>query len=281
MTIQKLRKWQGRTTVLADEEQLARDQLEGRPTSRARQYSPVYSSTWLRLRAYAELASEDEKALELLTGALTKASTPESRLAMLTLFLEDWRILGRARLRQTIRPLLLKLAAETLSASTAGSEERMAACSLLRSLHPDQFVESLPLITDHLREDVNLLGRVVMQIASLAPMHQMARQTLTFLQGVVSHIEWFEKMMQEEQSARVIRILTACQQMLLHARGIHADTRSSRQAALALYELLQRDPILTHDARAILEVFAERGEGIREFSRGTLKEFWVFSLSSG
>lgn len=258
ITESRLRRWSGRFPVLDAEERRARSELVRRPPHRVPIKSAEYTATWLRLRAYAELAGVDENALTSLVSALRRPHRSESRLALLTLFLEEWNITGRARLRQTVRPLLRDIAAQVLSDDKASSREVIAACSLLRSIYPEQFVESLPGAVERVGADIDILGRLVLQIASLSPQLRGHRHVRDGLRRLTARADRFEFDGTDPVASfeRVAGLLTLCEQLQLPTIVAPPAVMTAREAAAALFERLTTDATLNHDAWPWLQVIA-------------------------
>jgi adenine/guanine phosphoribosyltransferase-like PRPP-binding protein len=254
-TTRRLSRWADRSSPLGLEEELARASVASHSPIFAPTRPMHFTSAWLRLRAYAELASADQTALELLIRRLKSHSRAE-RLPLLSLFLEDWQILGRPRLRQAVRPILRVIAGETLALTDASSAERIAASSLLRMLYPEELVKSLPLLQNAVREDTDLFGRVVLHISTLPQHLRTASATTQFLRTVTSDVEWVASLGRRPEAERVVQLIGVCDQLLLSQSSVVTNVGTVRQAASALLDFLKNDPDLNHEVRSRVEVFS-------------------------
>jgi adenine/guanine phosphoribosyltransferase-like PRPP-binding protein len=270
MTEKRLQRWKGVSLPLEKEEIIALKQIEAQPPNRSRGHTQEYAETWLRIRTFAELASEHQTALEFLNNELKIKKKPNVRLAVLTLFLEEWNLLGRARLRQSTRPLLRQFAIDALLERDATLEERLMACSLIRSFYPETFVEYLPYVYNYLEKDINFLGRLILHISSLPTDLRRSKNSVDFLKHTVSKTSIFQKTFGSSQEERLAGLLRVSQQLLISDLPLLSMKVTKRRATLFLFELLSKDPSLTHDASSITEVISS-GRGLLEFTGDTFK----------
>jgi len=269
MTEKRLQRWKGISLPLEKEELISLKQIEAQPPNRSRRHPQEFTETWLRIRTYAELASEHQIALELLNKELS-VKNPNARLAILTLFLEEWNLLGRARLRQSTRPLLRKLAIDSLLSDDATFDERIMAFSLIRSLYPESFVEYLPYATSYIEKNIDFLGRIILQISSLPPDLRRDSNCVSLLTHITSQTRAFQQSFDSTHDERLAGLLNVSQQLLLNDRPLSPEKKTKRQAFLTLVDLLKKDPSLTHDARSITEVIG-KGQGLKDFTTDTFK----------
>jgi adenine/guanine phosphoribosyltransferase-like PRPP-binding protein len=270
-TISKLHHWTGRSRVLEEEEQTIRNQLAGLRPSEALPRSRDYCSTWLKLRTYVELALEDEESLHNLIDMIQHVPPGDRRWAALAVFLEDWTQVGRARLRQNVRPQLRNLALRVLEDKTSTHLEIVAACSLLRAFYRNDYVNQLPRLKELVSRNVPLLGRVVSQVASLPPAARGNWHSKTFLRAVTTPFDWLASAVDPAERDRVSRLATFCRQLLMTDRPVPLLAASVRESRHALLDLIDQQDAGLHDARGMVEILS--GQAIQAATAETLKLF--------
>ncbi|MES2177021.1 MAG: hypothetical protein V4550_04075 [Gemmatimonadota bacterium] len=146
ITAGRLREWANGTDGAA---QIARNLLKTvepqSPATCARR-SEIYERSWVRTHVLAELATESQEAIEALRdviAACENADDADEQLAVLSAFLENWRILGTPRVRQTLARSVERLSVHLLRASDTREDVRLAAVAILRSLFVSSFLEEL------------------------------------------------------------------------------------------------------------------------------------------
>jgi adenine/guanine phosphoribosyltransferase-like PRPP-binding protein len=251
--------------------------LRGHHPTQCPVHSVTYSPTWLRARSYVELASEHEGALEKLNKLIQEAEQPDELLALFSLFSEEWRLLGRARLRQSVQPTL-KTRAEAIATSrdVIDSRVRAAALTVLRSLFCDNFVDLLPELIGIIVEDPVLLGRAVFQVCSLNERLRKQEECIRFLEEISSRGPTALAKHTKEWSPDAIHdyfeLVTACKTLALELRASTAiSSGTMRTCAIELLRLLRDDPTLRHRTRPFVSVLANSGASIHDLDAGNFQ----------
>lgn len=133
-----------------------------------------YIATWVRVYALAELASRSVEAFDELRSFLgsVKDNSIEShvrREAIVRLFLIEWRLLGRARLRQVIRPLVRELVYLQLGSIRTDESRFIEALSLVRSMFPDDYTKIVGDYCPRIVQSEIILDRVLFHLGTLDP----------------------------------------------------------------------------------------------------------------
>jgi adenine/guanine phosphoribosyltransferase-like PRPP-binding protein len=251
LTIRRLRQWEEGSQTIAETARNLVTQLTGHRHGHPSHRTGAYAHTWLRLRAYVELAAESELAVEYLNRTIASLDTDIELEALFTLFLEEWQLLGRARLRQAVSPKLLSRAVGILMDRPQGnSAVAIAAASLLRSRYPDHFVRVLPTLTDRCLDDLDLLHRTVFHIATLIPRHRDRSEVQEFIRAVVKL--GYSKIHRRD-NREAVKLVAALQTLDFLGQQSEPAPESFglRRAASELRGIL-RDPVLTHQTRPFL-----------------------------
>jgi hypoxanthine-guanine phosphoribosyltransferase len=245
--------------------------LDGRNPKDVELHSETFTRTWVSLRSYAELASENEAALDQLANNIDRSNSDEELLALFSLFLEEWRLLGKARLRQTIGPRV-KQRAEYVLKHDHSAAVKAAALSLLRSQFTAEFVDALDNVSELALRDVNVLGRAVLHIATLTPRQRSSEECSRFCDLVQDRGPLMAKQagLGETALSQYTDLVGACSAMSLQRVAIpEAAGRSPRWAAMKVLDLIRDDTVLRHDIRPFINPLAKRGESLVEVSAKT------------
>jgi adenine/guanine phosphoribosyltransferase-like PRPP-binding protein len=282
VTIDRLRDRRGRLPMIAPLADWLLDSLEGRTPSEARVRTTEYAEMWLRLRTYVELASLSQEYLDKLATVVRDSTAEEGLLAMFVLFTEEWRLLGRSRLRQAIRPQLRKRAVESSVGNSTSREVRMAALTLLRSLFCETFLEQLPELPAIIVEDLPCLERAVLQVATLNEQWRRSKFCLNFVDQVAdlgpavlarNIPQWGPAEMD-----RYFNVVRTCKALSVELRLIQsAPTSTTRAAAIELLRLLMEDPDVSHRTRPVVEIIARSGDSLHQLDNNqflVMKERW-------
>jgi hypoxanthine-guanine phosphoribosyltransferase len=264
--------------------------LDGHHPIDAASQSPLYINAWLRLRSLVELASDNERALSELGDTIESLSNDDALLAMFTLFLEEWRLLGKARLRQTIAPRV-KLRATQALREASPSNIKIAALSLLRSQFTDDFIEALDTIADQAVEDISLLERTLLHIATLTAAQRKSEECIRFLDRIQDNGPAMASRshLAEKELTHYMNLIGACGAMTLeHRVARDVGDLSPRRAAIRAIEIIMDDDFLRHEIRAFINPLAKRGDSLIELSPRTFslqakdwKERYLVYLSDG
>ncbi len=247
--------------------------LNGRWPGDAPQHTPLYTETWLKLRSYSELATDNEAALEKLGTIIEKLKFEDELAALFDLFLHEWRLLGKARLRQTIAPIVKERARRTLKSGEASySQARIAAISLLRSQFLDDFMDSLEQVKEIAVRDLQLLSRVVLHIATLSPNHRTGRECISFLEFIQDHALSTARRsnLSDDHISLYVRLVSTSSALSLQRKiTAEAERVTPREAAAQAMKLISNNATLKHDVRPFISRIVERGESLVELSAET------------
>lgn len=240
--------------------------------------SAEFCETWLRLRAYVELASEHEGILEAVNKLIESMDSPDALLAMFSLFSEEWRLLGRARLRQTIRATLRTRAEIVALSKDVRSDVRVAAFTVLRSLFCESFVDHLCKIASTAVEDPSLLGRLLFHIATLNEPWRRHKECLHFLEEIADKAATSAARHSGQWQVETLRdyfgLVTVGKSLALELRATAVKgPETKRAAALHLYRFLMDDRILRHRVRPFIEILAGSSESIHDLDAPNFRSF--------
>lgn len=131
-----------------------------------------YVSTWLFVHSLSEIASRSAdgfERLKLFLGGLATGNdtTQIQREAVVRLFLVEWRLLGRARLRQVIRRSVRDLVFFQLDSPQTDERRLIEALSLVRSMFPEHYISSIKRNTARIVQSEAILDRVLFHLGTL------------------------------------------------------------------------------------------------------------------
>ena len=240
--------------------------------------SVEFCDSWLRLRAYVELASEHEGILEAVNKLIESIDSPDAMLAMFSMFSEEWRLLGRARLRQTIRATLRTRAEIVALSQEVRSDVRVAAFTVLRSHFCESFVDHLSRISSTAVEDPRLLGRLLLNIATLNEPWRRHKECLHFLEEIGDKAATSAARHKDEWQVETLRdyfeLVTVGKSLALEFRATAVKgPQTKRAAAVHLFRFLMDDRILRHRVRPFIEILAGSSESIHDLDASNFKSF--------
>jgi len=252
--------------------------LKGHTPAECPSKSALYCETWVRIRTYVELASEHQGVLEKLTRLIENAVNSEVLLAIFEVFSEEWQLLGRARLRQTVRATLKNCARRVAVSTDTIIEVRTAAITVLRTLFREDFVELLDKIAGYIIEHPAALGRVVMQVATLPDEWRARNECVHFLEAISDRVPMkldanLQSLKHQEMEAH-FGLVTDCKNLSLELHMASSSvSRTQRDSANELLHFLTNDPALRHNTRPFVETLANSAESIRELKIPTFISF--------
>lgn len=134
-----------------------------------------YVSTWLFVHSLAEIASRSAVGFERLKSFLNDLndlkvddiSSQIKREVVVRLFLVEWRLLGRARLRQVIRRSVRDLVLLQLNTPSTDERRFMEALSLVRTMFPDDYIRVIKNVSSRIIESEAILDRVLFHLDTL------------------------------------------------------------------------------------------------------------------
>lgn len=137
------------------------------PSSDTNDYGPI----WIFVNSLAEIASRSTTGFESLKNFLddvlqNQESHRVQREAVIRLFLVEWRLLGRSRLRQVIRRTVKELALAQLASESTDDRRFIEALSLLRAMFPDDYFSAITLFVDRIIRSDQILDRVIFHLAT-------------------------------------------------------------------------------------------------------------------
>lgn len=245
MTLAHFARWKSHDTVVSSTaDKLA---LRLRPFGKGHlQKTSKFIETWLHLRAMAELAAENQAAVENLgelIAEVEREDDPVSLDALFSLFLEEWQLLNRPRLRQVIRPRIQGVASNALRLPDLPTDVLQTAMSLLRSLFPQAFIAELRTLILHPSFNSEALERCVFHAYTLLPDLRNDPRVRDFAVAVRDRVvpEMLSKSRKSEDSGLILqqaRTLAArlCDEII--ARAEPRTTLEAAEALLAVYDAL-------------------------------------------
>lgn len=244
--------------------------LRARRASEGILRSPRYMEAWLTLRTSAELASENQSAFEMLQDRIAEIDSvgdPEALHALFSLFLEEWRILSRPRLRQIVSPQIEAIASAWVRSPDLPTHVRQSAISLLRSLYPKTFIEELDNLVQDAGTDPETLERCLFHAFTLRDelrrdpqVRRAARNVLDV--AIPSHLHEELNSEREEELTRTRFLATK-----LLAAGEQVASRLELQSAAEDLLRIYRDFVLSHRTTRRLQTLI----GWERKDPGTLK----------
>lgn len=187
-----------------------------------------YVATWLLVHSLAEIASRSAEGFEQLKLCLNNLTTDDDatqikREAVVRLFLVEWRLLGRARLRQVIRRSVRDLVFFQLDSPRTDERRFIEALSLVRAMFPVHYINIIKRNTARIVQFEAILDRVLFHL------------------GTLDQVEWeFER---NEVLRQLVDKLASCDttdddrksRQLKHLENLATDLeRSSLNADIAL-----------------------------------------------
>jgi pyrimidine operon attenuation protein/uracil phosphoribosyltransferase len=241
----------------------------------ARRAGNGFESTWMRLRTLAELAAEDEDGVDSVRREIKDLSTPEGIAGALNLFLDEWWLLRRGRLREGLGSYIEVLAVSTALDLRAPAESRATALALLRSLFPGAFANALGKMVAGglLLHDEAALARVAFNIATSSEDLRRRSELRAFLDSSqVAPMEGVEPRV--SGSGDVYEALAAAR-VIIQAPQDVARAVDVLEATRALDALFTGDPSVSHQIGETLATFASREQLLLEYSPASLADLWI------
>lgn len=226
-----------------------------------------YASTWLHVHSLAEIASRSVGAFEVLQSFLAHLIDDTDgahidREAVIRLFLLEWRLLGRARLRQVIRPSVRNLVLYQLESRQTDEQRFIEALSLVRSMFPDDYTRVIKTSRLRIVQSEPILARVLFHLGTLDPMEWELERLDVLRQLVDAVISSTD--LSEDQKWR--------QQKLLEVMATDIE-RSSHGADVAFriraLMLALAGSVIVHDVLGTLSEVAKIDPSRLEEFRGT------------
>ena len=131
-----------------------------------------YVQTWLFVHALAEVASRSAEGFERLKSFLQEAMADSNSMQIrrevaVRLFLVEWRLLGRARLRQVIRRTVRELALRQLNDEETDEFRFVEALSLVRAMYPGDYIRIIKNKSAKIINSEVILVRVLFHFGTL------------------------------------------------------------------------------------------------------------------
>lgn len=131
-----------------------------------------YVATWLLVHSLAEIASRSADGFEQLKLFFNNLTTDDDaaqikREAVVRLFLVEWRLLGRARLRQVIRWSVRDLVFFQLDSLRTDERRFIEALSLVRAMFPVHYISIIKRNTARIVQSEAILNRVLFHLGTL------------------------------------------------------------------------------------------------------------------
>lgn len=210
----------------------------------------------------AELASDSDAAINELVRMIDVVPAGVARESLLVLFAEEWSVADRSRIRQRVRPALMRLVMTVLREANSGSAERYAALQVLWMLDPDEFMRVLPKIGPAI-SDTQCLAVSVLNAASYARERQLSRrertalQTLATREMVTGESPRLPTAAEATASAEVTELQAVCSWLARGPIRVAPSDEAIADAAAAITETLESDWTLKHGFYDDLTDFAK------------------------
>jgi adenine/guanine phosphoribosyltransferase-like PRPP-binding protein len=223
------------------------------------------TSAWVKTRCYLELASESEYALEKTLAIMRDTKSENGIAGILEMFLGEWQVVGRARIRQSIFPVLKKMTIELAVSEETSDSLRLLAITVLRSLDPEEYARIVFDTSRFANSCLELLERSIFHVATFDEEIRSKTGCVKFLRKVCDIPKNVTKDMDIERAVEIVafarRLLF---QIKKHKGEIGSFAKSSPTvSASRLLELISSDGYVQHELRPMLNNLDE--------SRGNLK----------
>jgi adenine/guanine phosphoribosyltransferase-like PRPP-binding protein len=232
------------------------DSLKGKTVSAVEERPPAFTTNWMELRCYLELAHESESELERVVNIIENEGGDEYLESVLELILSEWSLTGRARIRQSIAPKIEKLAIKVFEDTNASSKLKILSASVLRSLFPLDFSKLVGETAHLVVEDINLLERALLHVSTLDHRLLSEESCIRFLK-IVSELRRHEIGLDEinhEDHLRYTQMISTAKKILYKItltshEDMLVDTSSPIKSAKWLYKLMLKDDVVQHELR--------------------------------
>jgi adenine/guanine phosphoribosyltransferase-like PRPP-binding protein len=178
-------------------------------------FSAEYISTWLTVRGLSEMATESQECLGLLRRLVLSTISSEARSAILRLFLDEWNILGRYRLRRSIEGYIFTHATSAATESNVSEADRIVALSLIRSRFPAAYPGAISEMGAYVVSSDTLLERVLFHCYTLASHSNHSAKAVAAIKKMCS-LPDVQRVVAEASPERrdvLMTVLKACQTM--------------------------------------------------------------------
>lgn len=218
----------------------------------------TYIKYWLKVRTYSELAAENQTALKILIDFIKEANSPFALLALIHVFLHEWHIIGRARLRQTISNEILSKCSDIIKSRQNNIELLISTLSLLRSNFPQKFIEELNKINFQEIKDINLIERITIHLSTLSDQFKKTRKyhkvlqefTKTLLQLSINFSSSSEPI-----AKRYAQVLVVLNKINRRSKSIHISL-TIKESVNEIFDLILNHYTLRHDTWSFVEQLA-------------------------
>ncbi|HEY4249242.1 MAG TPA: hypothetical protein VGM64_20635 [Lacunisphaera sp.] len=216
-------------------------ELDGRTPAAPRAHSREFKDAWLRTRAYVELASQSEEALQKLQKLIEGMPPNEGLTAIFTLFVDEWRLLGRARVRHDIFQSLRKRAMAAAVDMQVATSLRTIAITILRALFRDDFVEILPDLVPVVVGNQTAFERLIFHIATLPNEWRKRAACVRALEEIVEKCASTAatRLVTPEMIETEHALLSFVRSLALELRFSPLKVQSPKQAVIELWHQLE------------------------------------------
>jgi adenine/guanine phosphoribosyltransferase-like PRPP-binding protein len=235
------------------------DDLAGHHPSDLPFMPEAYTRTWIETRVYAELATENE-ALEALKELVGDAQSDEEIHALLNLFLHEWSLLGRGRMRHAVAPRILEKAMAVLGRENVDLSQAQVSLSLIRSVFPTEFLQALDLFLSRSPRvsDIDFFERMLLHITTLDVSIAASKSLANSIRAVCDSAELPSPENVDSSQLRRWRNALRSLRLLALSEGSKTETISRLPLPVVAEEtikLIESDVIL-HEAKGVVGHFA-------------------------
>lgn len=247
-----------------------------------------YSRFWLTIRTYSEMALDNDEALEALY-TLIETSVDYDKLSIIfKIFLEEWVLIRRSRLRQTLGELLKKKAMHFILNKNVIALAKLIPISFLRSQFTDTFIMHLKEITNEItqeRETNNeiekngilndylfVVERILHHIFTLTNKFKNNASVKYSIQVVLdSLIKKYDFNLPIDKEKKVQELSILCRAMLLE--NYRTSNQTSKIDTLKYIYSLITDGVLNHKCWHIVEALINQ---IQSFGPITFNNYYNY-----
>ncbi len=226
----------------------------------------IFVETWLRLQTLSELAKHSLSDFERLQSLISEIKLSKTigyearREAAVRLFLVEWQLLSRARLRQVISPSVLEIAAAQLDDCEA-EELILDSLSLIRAMFPEDYVSVVQSRISKVSEFETVVDRIIVHLNSLDTKFGIGKDIL--IEEIISELR---KIKSDSEQLRLERQTRSLEYLLSSSRtNLHSLDAAIK--IVALKKALSNWAITHYVVPNLAEAGALSPSGIEEMTR--------------
>lgn len=260
LTIERLNRWNDNRYPIKKYISEIIKSLKGSSPAVQNKKNQLFVIFWIRLRIHLEIASESEAALSKTISLIENAKAPEEMDALLNIFISEWHLISKARLRQSLSSIVSEKCKSILKTPELPISVRINAMTLIRSQFVDLFIEEINLIGELSLTDLTILERFVVHLYTLKDRFKMH---VFFIENMHRLINSLKNRVIELSSTdgkeleRWIYCLNILENILIDIKLNSQKTVHAKEDMLIkICNLIYQDP-WHHDVPGILEFFSK------------------------